>query len=432
MITLAAIPPDLKTSGQTQPTAGAVTGAPGFASIFQAATAASGPQDRPESQPSQTQPDHLSPETIQHSPEQPATGQGLAAAGPFSPMGLPESQATSPPVSPVTPQMGTTQSAAGHSGGTAGIIGENSTSLSAYFSWQGLHPGLLSDTDGRVSALPDGAVISVSVDSFQFSRAKGEQPSALSQLAAMAGKTIVTTTRDNGPPLAAQQTTPGDGRLMNVLQQLTDLKTPEVGLGDKPQGWHGSMAQQAFIPVTGEQLPADLGFSATLTGQPASPAASSTLQSTMTVHHPSSPYQDEAVLQQIADRFHLQSQERTTRLNIKLQPAELGKLDINLVMKEGSIRAHVVVQSGQVQEILEKNMNKLKSILAEKGVAIEEFVVSTRNEAIDQPFFPEELPLNSHQHIATSSQISDISFASSLRHSPPPDRNDVAGVNIMA
>ena len=84
------------------------------------------------------------------------------------------------------------------------------------------------------------------------------------------------------------------------------------------------------------------------------------------------------VLNQVLQRFHLTNRDQSTRINLKLHPAELGELQIHLSIKEGTIKASVVAQSQHVQEILEKNMAKLKTVLEQQGFVVEDIIVSAQ------------------------------------------------------
>jgi hypothetical protein len=92
--------------------------------------------------------------------------------------------------------------------------------------------------------------------------------------------------------------------------------------------------------------------------------------------------QQEAVFQQVIDRFQIARRALDTQINIKLHPAELGEVNINLSVKEGAIRANVVAQSQHVQEILEKNMGKLRTVLEHQGFTIEELTVTAKSDAV--------------------------------------------------
>jgi flagellar hook-length control protein FliK len=128
-------------------------------------------------------------------------------------------------------------------------------------------------------------------------------------------------------------------------------------------------------PILGEQ-PNTFGQSLAAVqstpGLPASEGAKTiTLPSGVVVH-------EEDVVRQVLERFQISQRSFDTRINIKLHPAELGELKIDLSVKEGSIRANVVAQSQHAQEIIEKNMVKLKTILEEQGFTIDKITVTSK------------------------------------------------------
>jgi hypothetical protein len=93
---------------------------------------------------------------------------------------------------------------------------------------------------------------------------------------------------------------------------------------------------------------------------------------------------DQQVMRQVIERFQLNKRPLETHINIRLQPAELGALKIDLTVSEGSIRASVVAQNQQVQEIIERNLARLRSILEGQGFTIDSLVVTSESETIDE------------------------------------------------
>ncbi len=65
------------------------------------------------------------------------------------------------------------------------------------------------------------------------------------------------------------------------------------------------------------------------------------------------------------------------RMVLRLQPAELGSLKIELMVEGDRVRANLHAQSQQVQEVLERNLPQLRSALAEQGLKIDQFQVTT-------------------------------------------------------
>ena len=61
---------------------------------------------------------------------------------------------------------------------------------------------------------------------------------------------------------------------------------------------------------------------------------------------------------------------------MQLNPAELGSLKIDILVKDDSIKANVIAQSQQVLETLEKSVPRLRSVLEEQGFRIDSFEIS--------------------------------------------------------
>ncbi|MCK5912421.1 MAG: flagellar hook-length control protein FliK, partial [Desulfuromusa sp.] len=64
------------------------------------------------------------------------------------------------------------------------------------------------------------------------------------------------------------------------------------------------------------------------------------------------------------------------RMVLRLQPAELGSLKLELMVEGDRVRANLHAQSQQVQEVLERNLPQLRNALAEQGLKIDQFQVT--------------------------------------------------------
>ncbi len=112
---------------------------------------------------------------------------------------------------------------------------------------------------------------------------------------------------------------------------------------------------------------------------------------------PGSLMRSEALMQQVSHQMTLQIRNQETQLHIKLQPAELGELKIDLTYREGAIRANVFAQSRHVHEILEKNMPRLRELLEGQGLSVEEIQISNATDVLgDFDLFQEQLAGNNH------------------------------------
>ncbi|MCW8892768.1 MAG: flagellar hook-length control protein FliK, partial [Deltaproteobacteria bacterium] len=78
------------------------------------------------------------------------------------------------------------------------------------------------------------------------------------------------------------------------------------------------------------------------------------------------------VVTQISGSFNGES----GRMVLRLQPAELGSLKLELMVEGDRVRANVHAQSLQVQEVIERNLPQLRNALAEQGLKIDQFQVN--------------------------------------------------------
>lgn len=144
---------------------------------------------------------------------------------------------------------------------------------------------------------------------------------------------------------------------------------------------------------------------------------------------------EQEIFNQIVQRFNLTTRMQSSRINLKLHPAELGELKIDLTIKEGSIRANVHAQSQHVQEILERNMPKLRTVLEQQGFVVEDIVVSSKSETIgDFDLFGEQFsnrqsftPSENHNPAPAAFSF-ETTFESSIMGSVFPE----SGLNVKA
>ena len=123
-------------------------------------------------------------------------------------------------------------------------------------------------------------------------------------------------------------------------------------------------------------------FSQIVTAVPETPAPSTSETAKPIILPSGTIVQEDEVIQQLNNKLQISSRHMDSRINIKLHPAELGSLKIDLTVKEGSIRANVVAQSQHTSEILEKNMAKLKSVLESHGFTVDEISITAESESV--------------------------------------------------
>jgi flagellar hook-length control protein FliK len=149
---------------------------------------------------------------------------------------------------------------------------------------------------------------------------------------------------------------------------------------------------------------------------------------------PGSMVNDETIIQQVAQRFNIQARNQETLINIRLHPAELGELKIDLTYREGAVRAHVIAQSQHVQEVLEKNMPRLRELLQGQGIQIDDIQVSAKADFVgDFDLLQEQLAKRDHQPDQQSSgQFDQEDFNETLESFAAAETAEQQGVNLTA
>jgi hypothetical protein len=116
---------------------------------------------------------------------------------------------------------------------------------------------------------------------------------------------------------------------------------------------------------------------------------------------------------QIIDHVIRQMTFNTTRnshtISIKMHPEELGSLKMDLAHNEHGIRAHIQVQSQQVQDILEKYLFRLKDSFEQQGLTLDSIQVSVNSGKNGSPtLFSEQHP-HAHSKTSTTATIHEAS-----------------------
>jgi flagellar hook-length control protein FliK len=100
----------------------------------------------------------------------------------------------------------------------------------------------------------------------------------------------------------------------------------------------------------------------------------------------------EELINHLVERFSINPRLQTSKISLNLNPAELGALKIDILVKGDSIKAHIAAGNLQIQETIEKNMPKLRTILEQQGFTVEDFKVtlessnSSSNDFFQQQF----------------------------------------------
>lgn len=123
----------------------------------------------------------------------------------------------------------------------------------------------------------------------------------------------------------------------------------------------------------------------------------------------------EEVINNLIERFSINPRLQTSKISLNLNPAELGALKIDILVKGDSIKAHIAVNSQQIQDTIEKNMPRLRAILEQQGFNIEDFQVSLESTTSDSNhFFQQQFSSREDAAPQTLLASEDTSFDLSL------------------
>ena len=82
------------------------------------------------------------------------------------------------------------------------------------------------------------------------------------------------------------------------------------------------------------------------------------------------------LIDQIASKSKLTINKNNTVMEIKLEPESLGKLTLKVVLESGLLTAKFETENEKIKEILEKNIEELKSNLNAQGLNVQSLSVS--------------------------------------------------------
>ncbi len=82
-----------------------------------------------------------------------------------------------------------------------------------------------------------------------------------------------------------------------------------------------------------------------------------------------------AVLRQVAQQLRVWQSGQDEPIRFLLEPKNLGRIQIDLSLKEGGLIAHMVTSDPMVKELLERNQHFLQEALKEQGLEMQQFSV---------------------------------------------------------
>lgn len=87
----------------------------------------------------------------------------------------------------------------------------------------------------------------------------------------------------------------------------------------------------------------------------------------------------EDIMRQVTDSVKVNITEDVTEMELRLHPASLGTVNMQVNSQNGQVSAHLTVQNEQVKAILESQLIKLQETFAEQGTKVDSIEVTVAN-----------------------------------------------------
>jgi flagellar hook-length control protein FliK len=226
----------------------------------------------------------------------------------------------------------------------------------------------------------------------QTAAATTSQPAALSELQ----KLLAQVTDNDAPAERTERAQPVLNASAKATETTTKTSDPKAAVDDKPvdvasnkpsteksadvkpdNALMNGVAERAAPSRTeaptsfGEELiNQQTAAVSTQTGTVKATEMSSTLQSSMqSIQKPFDPQQSEAS-QKLQERINIMLSKNIQRADIRLDPPELGQLQVRINMNSEQATVQFQVQSPQAREAIENALPRLREMLEQQGVAL--------------------------------------------------------------
>ena len=90
------------------------------------------------------------------------------------------------------------------------------------------------------------------------------------------------------------------------------------------------------------------------------------------------------IMNQVLDALKVVSRENMTSMEMQLNPEKLGKINVQVVAKEGIVTAHIIAQNEAVKEAIESQIAVLKDNMANQDIKIQDVEVTVSSHAFEQ------------------------------------------------
>ena len=94
--------------------------------------------------------------------------------------------------------------------------------------------------------------------------------------------------------------------------------------------------------------------------------------------------QTQNIMNQIMDYMRIQVRSDMTQMELQLNPASLGTVNINITSKAGVITAQFLTQNETVKAAIESQIVQLKNSFEEQGIKVESVEVAVANHSFER------------------------------------------------
>jgi flagellar hook-length control protein FliK len=131
------------------------------------------------------------------------------------------------------------------------------------------------------------------------------------------------------------------------------------------------------------------------------------------------------IIDHVIQQVSIRSTPEQSSISIRLHPEELGHLKMELVANNETIKAHIHVQTQQVQDIVEKNLARLREGFEQQGLVLDEIEVSVNSDSRSGPgLFNEQQTDNAKPQTANAAQSQESDDTISEETMIAPHRSD--------
>ena len=82
------------------------------------------------------------------------------------------------------------------------------------------------------------------------------------------------------------------------------------------------------------------------------------------------------VADQMIAHFSVNKRLESGSINLKLYPQELGELRMEIKVEQDNVKAHIIAQSPQAQEMIDRHMPRLREALEQQGLHLQQVEVT--------------------------------------------------------